>query len=67
MNAIELLKPSELVTKNRAVAYISIMLKELLDYHFEKTKNGFNLYKLRRVKDEIQNIKSRLEISVKYS
>jgi hypothetical protein len=67
MKAFELLIPSELVTKNRAVAYTSIILIELLDYHFQKTDNGFHHYKLRRLLDEISNIKSRLESSVKYS
>jgi hypothetical protein len=66
IDVITLLNPSDLINKNRAVSYLSIILREICNYHSQKTENGFNLYKIRRIREELKDISKRLDCSFIY-
>jgi hypothetical protein len=53
-------------SSNRSISYMSKIVTELINYHFQRTDNDFYLYKIKRVKDEINDIKTRLTTSMKY-
>ena len=65
MNVLSVLNNTSKST-NRSISYMSNILTELINYHFQKTDNDFYPYKIRRAREEIKDIKSRLNTSMKY-